>query len=423
MAESGGNAGVGARTPRARRRVVITGTGVVSALGNDTESFHQALLRGHTGILRHPASPLPRAVGAATFDAAAHFSRLALLGLDRGAQFALVASDQAMKQSGLVIGPDLDAGVFWGTGGGGFETLEHAYGRLYGGASGGQGAALMVPAAMVHAPAAQVSIRHGVRGECQTYSTACSSSSVAIGEAYLRIALGLRDVAIAGGSECALLPGVLKGWLAMRVLCDDPPGAPGAGCRPFDYDRQGFSLGEGAAAFVLESYEHALARGAKIVAELAGYGVSNDATHLTRPDSAGQILAITQALDCAGIAPAEIGYINAHGTGTQIGDAVECASLAAVFGERAGGIPISSTKAAHGHLLGASGAVELLAAVGALHGQWLPPTLNRSTPDAALDGWDFVPDVGRRARLRYAMSNSFAFGGNNAVLIVRRPTE
>lgn len=416
-----------AESPRhpgtARRRVVITGAGVVSALGNSPPEFHRSLQSGQAGIVCQPDTELLRAVGAAAFDATAHFSRLELLSLDRGTQFALVASEQAMHESGVTLAPDANAGVYWGTGGGGFETIEASYGRFYGaapGGSGGSGAAMTVPAAMVHAPAAQVSIRHGVRGECLTYSTACSSASVAIGEAFLRIALGLRDVAIAGGSECALLPGVLKGWLAMRVLCDDPREGIPSGCRPFDRDRQGFALGEGAAAFVLESYEHAMARGAEVLAELVGYGASNDASHITRPDGAGQIRAMTHALACADIAPSDVSYINAHGTGTPFGDAVECASIAAVFGESAQRIPISSTKAAHGHLLGASGAIEMLACLYALRMQCVPPTLNWVAPDPATADWDFVPNVGRPANLRHVMSNSFAFGGNNAVLIARR---
>lgn len=403
------------------RRVVITGRGALSALGPTVESSFENLIQGHSGIRQHPLYELPVAVGYVDFDAKVHFSKMQLLSLDRVSQLAIVAAEQAMQQADAT-GPSvdrMDMGVFWGTGGGGCESTEHAYAKFFG-AGGEQKKLLTVPAAMQHAPAAQVAMRFGIRGECQTYSTACSSAAVAIGEAFRRVQSGHWPIALAGGVDCPLMPGMIDSWMAMRVLCPDPQDVPEAGCRPFSSDRCGFSLAEGAAAFVLEDLEHARARGAAIFAEMLGYGMSNDATHITKPDARGQARAMRAALKSAQLDPWEIGYINAHGTATQAGDAAEIASVESVFGSGAGGIPVSATKSAHGHALGAGGGLEWAISIEALRRQIVPPTIGFSQPDPGVT-IDFVPNKGRPVSgLHCVMSNSFAFGGNNAVLIARR---
>jgi 3-oxoacyl-(acyl-carrier-protein) synthase len=276
---------------------------------------------------------------------------------------------------------------------------------------------------MTHAPASQIALTFNVRGECQTYSTACSSAAVAIGEAFRRIQHGYLTTAITGGADCILMPGVLDSWMAMHVLCQPPDFAPHAGCRPFSANRTGFAIGEAAGVLVLESLEAATARGATIVAELVGYGVSNDATHITKPNPVGQALAMRRAITCAGIATTDIGYINAHGTATAAGDVAETQSIKAVFGDHAYQLAVSSTKSAHGHCMGGTAAVEFIATVLALRQQIIPPTTHYGEPDADCD-LDYVPHRGRTVPavkpLRYAASNSFAFGGNNAVLIAKR---
>ncbi|MFK0380227.1 beta-ketoacyl-[acyl-carrier-protein] synthase family protein [Pandoraea sp. NPDC090278] len=404
----------------AANRVVVTGVGIVSSLGNDGETFFDALYMGRTAVSRKEYPHLCSPVAGAQFDSTKHYSKIELLGLDRGSQFAMFAADCAIQSSGIDREELPKAAVFWGTGGGGFESLELAYQRMYGGrTSTSIGLSSIIPAAMVHAPAAQISIRYGIRGECLTYSTACSSASIAFGEAWGRVRSGMRDVAIVGGSECPLVPGVVAGWQNMRVLSQDDDDGQ-AWCRPFSKGRQGFCLGEGAASFVLESLEHAKRRGANILAEVVGYGVSNDGSHITRPNVRGQEVAIRNAIESAGISSNDIGYVNAHGTGTNAGDAAECASMGLVFCNESKRPLVSSTKAAHGHTLGASGAIELVAVVHALLRQKVPPTINWIEADKDTQGWDFVANLGRPAQLEYAMSNSFAFGGCNAVIIMRK---
>lgn len=403
------------------RRVVVTGLGVITPLGNSPEAFFSNLLSGKTGIAIHPTQHLPRAVGTAEFLPELHFNKMQLLGLDRVSQFAVVAARHAAAQAGFnpAVALGDEVGVFLGTGAGGVESTEHAYAKFFN-AGGEKKKLLSIPAAMIHAPASQVALMLGARAECQTYSTACSSSSVAIGEAYRRIRDGYSNCAIAGGAECILTPGMLDSWMAMRVLCDDTDDAPGTGCRPFSSDRNGFAIGEGAAVLVLESLGSAENRGANILSEIVGYGVSNDATHITKPNVDGQALAMQRALKEACIDPSEISYINAHGTATIAGDRTETASIKKVFGTHAYKVPISATKSAHGHLMGATGAVELVATIMALQEQVIPPTTHWSTCDDECD-LDYVPWKARKVTgLEFAMSNSFAFGGNNAVLIARR---
>ncbi len=410
-------------------RVVITGMGVQSPLGDDAEVFFGRLCAGKSGIRVHPNQAIQRGVGWVDFDATKHFNKLELMSLDRVSQLSIVAAAQAVHMAGLDDEAGLqrlrcdDVGVYMGTGAGGIQTLEDSYAQYFSRQWGAEAEAagslsatkkIVVPAAMIHAPASQVALRFGVTGECQTYSTACSSSSVAIGEAYRRIRFGWQNMAIAGGADCLLSPGVLNSWEALRVLCDNEKG-----CQPFSAGRTGFAMGEGAAIFVMERLDAAIARGATIFAELVGYGVSNDASHITKPSSKGQVMAMQRALADAKLPNHAVGYINAHGTATQAGDAAETASIKAVF-PHCSDMPVSATKSSHGHLMGASGAIELLATIQALRHQLLPPTLNYGTIDPDCD-LDCVPNTSRAVSdLNYAMSNSFAFGGNNAVLIAKR---
>jgi 3-oxoacyl-[acyl-carrier-protein] synthase II len=405
-------------------RVAVTGAGVITALGNDVETFFTALCAGRSGI-RRLASRFPdrmtARIGAAVdFDAGAHFAPPKLRMLDRVSQFALAATAEAMRSAGNVLA-NLDrarAGVFVGTGMGGAETTDDGYYTLYG-ESSDRVKPFSVLMAMNNAPAAWIAIEQGFTGPALTYSTACSSAAVAIGEARRRIAHREADVMIAGGAEAALNFGTLKAWDALRTLAAEDPEDPAASCKPFAKDRSGLVLGEGAAMLVLESWERAVARGAPILAELAGYGLCTDVDHITRPSVEGQARAMGLALADAGIAPADIDYINAHGTGTQANDAVETAAIKRVFGDAARRIPVSSTKSMHAHLLGAAGAVELVAAILAMRRAVLPPTINLRTPDPECD-LDYVALEARAgAAPRAVMSNSFAFGGTNAVLVAR----
>jgi 3-oxoacyl-[acyl-carrier-protein] synthase II len=275
--------------------------------------------------------------------------------------------------------------------------------------------------AMANAAASWIGIEYGLTGANLTYSTACSASAVAIGEAGRRIATGDADVMIAGGTEAPLTFGTLKAWEALKTLASVDAGDPAASCKPFAADRTGLVLGEGAAIVVLEAWPRALARGARIYAELAGYGLATDTEHITRPSVAGQAAAMRLALEAANVDAADVGYINAHGTATLANDAVETAAIKQVFGPRAARIPISSTKSMHGHLLGAAGALEFIVAVLALANRAIPPTLNLRMRDPECD-LDYVPNVARLgADLAVVMSNSFAFGGTHAVLVGRAP--
>ena len=408
------------------RRVAVTGMGVISPLGNDTRAFAASLSTGRPGIARlagkfheRLASPVGASVA---FDGEKHFPAPQLRMLDRVSQFALAAASQAVAEAGAVF-EGLErarAGVFVGTGMGGAQTADDGYYTLY-----AEGSDRVKPfsviLAMNNAAAAWIGIEHGFSGPNLTYSTACSSSAVAIGEAARRIASGETDVMIAGGAEAPLNFGTLKAWDALRTLATVDPGDPSASCKPFDRNRSGLVLGEGAAMLVLEDWERAMARGASVLAEVAGYGLCTDATHITRPSVAGQAEAMRRALEAAAMDAGAIGYINAHGTGTQANDAVETAAIKQVFGAAAPRIPVSSTKSMHGHLLGAAGALEFVAAILALRGGVLPPTINLRDPDPECD-LDYVPLVSRAGvQVDAAMSNSFAFGGTNAVLIARRP--
>jgi 3-oxoacyl-[acyl-carrier-protein] synthase II len=407
------------------RRVAVTGIGVVSPLGNDTGAFFAALSAGRPGIARLTGKFHERLVspvaGTVAFDAASHFAAPQLRMLDRVSQFALAAAAQAVAQAGEVF-EGLDrgrAGVFVGTGMGGAQTADDGYYTLYAEKSD-RVKPFSVLLAMNNAPAAWIGLEHALTGPNLTYSTACSSSAVAIGEAARRIASGEIDAMIAGGAEAPLNFGTLKAWDALRTLATVDAEDPSASCKPFDRRRSGLVLGEGAAMLVLEDWERAKARGANVLAEVVGYGLCTDASHITRPSVAGQAEAMRRALADAAMEPGAIGYINAHGTGTQANDGVETAAIKEVFGAHAAKVPVSSTKSMHGHLLGAAGALEFAAALLAMRGGVLPPTINLRDPDPECD-LDYVPLAARAGvEVDAVMSNSFAFGGTNAVLIARR---
>jgi 3-oxoacyl-[acyl-carrier-protein] synthase II len=405
------------------RRVAVTGMGVVAPLGTCVEEFWKNLVAGHSGVHRLPSSisqGLRSPIGAsASFDGRDYFEPPRLRMLDRVSQLALVAAQQAIADSGVDFGAEQRerCGVFVGTSIGGAETTEEGYQTLYGQQSD-RIKPYSVLNAMANAPAAWIGIDYGLHGPILTYSTACSSSAVALGEAARRIQHGDVDVMLAGGAEAPLVVGVLRAWDAMRTLATEDAHDPSASCRPFAATRTGLVLGEGAAFVVLEEWEHALARGAIIHAELAGYGLTSDVAHITRPTIEGQAKAMQAALVAANLAPAAIDYINAHGTATSQNDAVETAAIKVVFGERAHAIPVSSTKSMHGHLLGAAGALEFVITTLSLARGVVPPTMHLNAPDPACD-LDYVSGRARAASLRTAMSNSFAFGGTNAVLILK----
>ena len=420
------------------RRVAVTGIGVISPLGNDAAEFFNGLASGRSGIGRLPAPmsalgrsglaviehPMTHIGAAVSFNAASYFPVPQLRMLDRVSQFALAASAQAMRDANLAFDQTgrERAGVFIGTGMGGAQTTDDGYFSLY-----GEGSDRVKPynvlRAMNNAAASWVGIEYGLSGPNFTYSTACSSSAVAIGEAARRIVSGEVDVMIAGGSEAPLTYGTLMAWSALKTLATEDPQDPAASCKPFAKDRTGLVLGEGAAIVVLEEWRHAEARGARIHAELVGYGICTDATHITRPTVEGQATAMRRALESAAMQPEDIDYINAHGTATLANDAVETAAIKKAFGARASRVPVSSTKSMHGHLLGAAGAIEFVAAVLALERQIIPPTINLHVPDPECD-LDYVPCKARTgAELAAVMSNSFAFGGTNAVLICRAVEE
>lgn len=407
--------------------VAVTGAGVVSPIGHTLADFDSALFAGRSALraqsLDLPGIELPPVpVASADFDAS-KVDAPSKLPLDRAAAMALAAGRDAARAAALGPGA-YDAerlGIFWGSGMAGAATFEATCRVVY--ADRRRMRPTSVVTTMPNAPVAELALEFGARGAALAYASACASSAVAIGEAMRAIRAGWIDVAIAGGSESMLTPGVLASWQAMRVLSPiagfaGDAAAVAACCRPFAAGRNGFALGEAAAAFVLESQAHAAGRGAKVEAMLVGYATNCDGVHITQPDAAGQARAMQAALADAGLAANDIGYVNAHGTATSAGDAAEAESIARVFGPH--GVPVSSTKAIHGHLLGAGGAVELLAALRALRGGQLPPTASVDAPDPAF-AIDLVRGESRPSRgLGSVMSSSFAFGGTNAVLIGSR---
>jgi 3-oxoacyl-[acyl-carrier-protein] synthase II len=404
------------------RRVVITGMGAVTAIGNSPEALFANALAARSAVRLAPelaAFATPPLVAAADLDAAAVTLKPRAVPMDRAAAMAVAAARQAVAAAGaqaIVASPR--TGVYWGTGCGGAGTTEAAYARVYG-EDNWKLRPTTVVMAMAHSAAALVSLDMGTTGPALTYSVACASSAIAIGEALRAIRHGIIDRAIVGGSDAMLTRGTLAAWTALGALATIDANDPGASCKPFALDRTGFVLGEGAGALLLEAADAAYARNAPVQAELAGYALTSDATHVTDPSVDGQVRALAAALDDAGVAPGDIGYINAHGTATAIGDRVEAASLHRAFGAGIMQVPVSATKALHGHAMGATGAIELIIAVMAMTSGSLPPTAHLRQPDPELE-LDLIPCVARHVQPPAAvLSTSFAFGGANAVLVAR----
>jgi nodulation protein E len=406
------------------RRVVITGLGAVSALGVGVPALWDGLVAGRSGVRRVTVCDttlVPHAIAAEVpgFDAAAFVPPDRLPLFDRFTSFAVAAADEAWCNAGLSLG-DAErerAGALVGTGLGGVTMQDDAFRDLYE-KKAPRPHPFTIPRTMANAAASHVSMRFGLQGPTLCLATACASSTHAIGEAAEMIRCGRADVMLAGGADAPLAPGVIKAWESMRVLApggDDPASA----CRPFSADRQGLVLGEGAGIVVLEERERAVRRGAVIHAELAGYGATADAGHVTAPGVDAPARAIELALAQAGLSAEAVAYVNAHGTGTRLNDSTETTVLKRVFGSHAGRLAVSSTKSMHGHVMGASGAIELIAAVLTIAHGVIPPTANYRRLDPECD-LDYVPNQARERRVDAAISNSFAFGGLNAVLAVRR---
>ncbi|HKW96513.1 MAG TPA: beta-ketoacyl-[acyl-carrier-protein] synthase family protein [Bryobacteraceae bacterium] len=399
-------------------RVVVTGMGAISALGRTVDEFNCSLRQGRPGIgpIRSAdCSTLRFRNGAEVpnYDHHPYFDDKRADFIDRFAQFAVIAAREAVNDAAIAWTPELReaAAIVTGSCVGGQSTEDIGFHDVY---KMGLNRVhpLTIPKTMANAGASHISIEFGITGPSYTVSTACSSASHAIGQAFWMVRSGSVPLAITGGSEAPFSFGILKAWEALRVVSPDT-------CRPFSKDRTGMVLGEGAGMLVLEPLEAARARGARIHAEIIGFGMSSDASHITQPSADGAARAMRATLCDAGIAPEQIGYINAHGTGTRANDVTETTAIRAVFGSHAQHLAVSSTKSMHGHALGAAGALEALAAILALRDGFLPPTANYNEPDPECD-LDFVPNRARPAEIECALSNSFAFGGLNAVLAFRR---
>jgi 3-oxoacyl-[acyl-carrier-protein] synthase II len=404
-------------------RVVITGLGALSGLGEGAKCQFEQAVAAVSGITELPAgvpAPLATRIAAQTPAFDAGLSREESSMFDRVAHMSWKAAQEALTHAGLtgLTEQDLEeSGVFWGTGFGGAATLERSYMELLH-EEKDRIRPFSIIGIMANGAAGLLALKSGFRGPSLTYSTACASSAHAIGEAFRQVRAGYCKRALAGGAESLLTYGSIKAWEALRTLARLDEAHPERSCKPFSRNRSGFVLGEGAAAVVLESLSSAQARGAHILAEVVGYGTSTDAIHVTKPDPAGQARAMRSALKDAQIAPQEIAYINAHGTATAAGDAAETESIKLAFGEHAKHLLVSSTKAVHGHTLGAAGALELIITLQAQQHGVVPPTAFLEEADPALD-LDYVALEARSAPVRYAMSNSFAFGGSNAALITK----
>lgn len=403
-------------------RVVITGLGQVSAAGCTLDAFARAIFDGRSGIRRlgdlH-APGLPDPIGAALSDFDPDRWPLApTVPASRATRYAYAAASEAFAHAGLDRTDRRRGGVFVGTGFGGQAESEDTYRTCFE-HPGTRPRPSVIPAAMANGTAGVLATELRLLGENVTLSIACASGSHAIGHAYRALQRRALDLAVAVGTDAPLTPIVMSAWNAMRVLA--PSGAdPATACRPFSADRGGLVLGEGAGALVLETLDHAHARGARVLAEIIGYGSNADGGHITNPSVDGVAACLVLALEDAGVLPADVGYVNTHGTATLANDRTEAEALARVFGSTARTLPISSTKPVHGHAMGASGALEAIASILALDRQLLPPTATVRTPDPALPVLDYIGDTARAAAINVALSNSFAFGGNNAVLIFRR---
>ena len=408
------------------RRVVVTGIGLVCCCGIGTEEVWRNLLAGKSGLGRVTAFDITGfdcqiAGEVKNFDPLNWVEKKELKKMARFIQLAMAASDFAMRMAGLEITPDFaDAtGVYIGSGIGGFDVIEREHSKYLNGGPG-KISPFFIPSAIVNLAAGNVSIRYGAKGPNSATATACSASAHAVGDAFKIIQRCDAEVMIAGGSEAAVTPMGIGGFGALRALSTRNH-EPERASRPFDAERDGFVVGEGAGILILESLDFAQRRGAKILAEVVGYGMSGDAYHITQPaeEGDGGYRCTMAAIRDAKISPNDIGYVNAHGTSTQMGDGIETVALKHIFGERAKKVPISSTKSMTGHLLGGAGGLEAGISILALRDQILPPTINQEHPDPTCD-LDYVPNHSRRAAVTYAVSNSFGFGGTNASLIFKR---
>jgi 3-oxoacyl-[acyl-carrier-protein] synthase II len=410
------------------RRVVVTGLGLICGLGNSTDVVWKGLLAGKSGVGRitsfDPAAfACQIAAEVKNFDPLNYIEKKEVKKMGRFIHVAIAAADEALKMSGLKITPENDerVGVHIGSGIGGFDIIEREHLSLM---EGGPRkiSPFFIPAAIINLAAGQVSMRHGAKGPNEATATACTTSAHSIGDSYRIIQHNDADVMIAGGAEAAITPMGVGGFAAMRALSTRND-APEKASRPWDRDRDGFVMGEGAGILILEELEFARKRGAPILAEVAGYGMSGDAYHMTQPapEHEGGFRVMRNAVRDAGVTPDVVGYVNAHGTSTPIGDTLEAHAIRNFFGDRK--IAVSSTKSMTGHLLGGAGGLEAGITVLALRDQILPPTINLDNPDPDTAGMDLVPNHARKAELEYAMSNSFGFGGTNGALLFRRWSE
>jgi 3-oxoacyl-[acyl-carrier-protein] synthase II len=410
------------------RRVVVTGLGLICGVGNTTDVVWKALLAGKSGVARitsfdPTAFACQIAAEIKNFDPLNFIEKKEVKKMGRFIHVAIAAADEAMKMSELKITPENDerVGVHIGSGIGGFDIIEREHTALM---EGGPRkiSPFFIPAAIINLAAGQVSMRYGAKGPNEATATACTTSAHSIGDSYRIIQHNDADVMIAGGAEAAITPMGVGGFAAMRALSTRND-APEKASRPWDRDRDGFVIGEGAGILIMEELEHARKRGAPILAEIAGYGMSGDAYHMTQPapEHEGGFRVMRNAVRDAGITSDVVGYVNAHGTSTPIGDTLEAHAIRNFFGERK--IAVSSTKSMTGHLLGGAGGLEAGITVLALRDQILPPTINLENPDPDTAGMDLVPNQARKAAIEYAMSNSFGFGGTNGALLFRRWSE
>lgn len=405
------------------KRVVITGMGAITPIGNTVDEFWDGIKAGKNGIdlITHFDTTQQKAIMGAEVKDFQYFDKKAEKRLDRSSQFGLTAAREAMNDSGLVSGENIDPhrlGVIGATGIGGIMTLEKETKKAYD-KNVSRVSALLVPMVIPNILAGNVAIAFEAKASCIGLVTACAASTHAIGEAYRSIKHGYADAIIAGGAEAAFAPVCFSGFANMTALSTRTD--KDRCSTPFDKERDGFVMGEGAAFLILEELDHALARGAKIYGEIAGYGTTCDAYHITSPSPTGEgaAAAMQMAIDDAGITPADIGYINAHGTGTPYNDLFETLAIKTVFGQDAYNVPISSTKSMTGHLLGAAGAIEAVVCVKSINDGVIPPTINLEVPDEELD-LDYVPGAARAKEVEYALSNSLGFGGHNGTIIVKK---